>query len=262
MSNNTVTILVKESTVIEILQGSPGADGVDGTNGTNGAAGADGLGVPAGGTTGQVLAKASDTDNDTEWVDQSGGGGGGGLYAPTIQLAGTKTGNFVGPGIVSSGGVDPISASSLLTDRPAFTLFIPPIDIEVDQIALYVSTGISDVDIQLFVGIEDPIGTLTIVKETALLDASSTGDLTETWDYTLLANTRYFVGAVASANINVYTFVPENQIGYGVPYVNSQVSEAMFRPTGIAPGSLPTTFNLATTLSIVGSSPNVLFRMV
>lgn len=31
--------------------------------------------VPAGGTTGQVLAKASGTDGDTEWVDQSGGGG-------------------------------------------------------------------------------------------------------------------------------------------------------------------------------------------
>lgn len=32
-------------------------------------------GVPTGGTTGQVLAKNSGTDYDTEWVDQSGGGG-------------------------------------------------------------------------------------------------------------------------------------------------------------------------------------------
>lgn len=32
-------------------------------------------GVPAGGTTGQVLAKKTDADGDTEWVDQSGGGG-------------------------------------------------------------------------------------------------------------------------------------------------------------------------------------------
>lgn len=31
-------------------------------------------GVPAGGTTGQVLAKKTDADGDTEWVDQSGGG--------------------------------------------------------------------------------------------------------------------------------------------------------------------------------------------
>lgn len=35
--------------------------------------------VPAGGTTGQVLKKASGTDYDTEWGDETGGGGGGGL---------------------------------------------------------------------------------------------------------------------------------------------------------------------------------------
>ena len=34
-----------------------------------------GVGVPTGGTTGQVLAKIDGTDYNTEWVDQSGGGG-------------------------------------------------------------------------------------------------------------------------------------------------------------------------------------------
>jgi hypothetical protein len=42
-----------------------------------GVQGAAGIGVPAGGTTGQVLAKNSNTDYDTELVNQSGGGGGG-----------------------------------------------------------------------------------------------------------------------------------------------------------------------------------------
>lgn len=42
-----------------------------------GADGADGVGVPTGGTTGQVLAKASATDYDTGWVDASSGGGSG-----------------------------------------------------------------------------------------------------------------------------------------------------------------------------------------
>ena len=54
------------------LSGTSGINGVDGYNGTSG------VGVPAGGSTGQVLAKASGTDYDTEWVNQSGGGGGGG----------------------------------------------------------------------------------------------------------------------------------------------------------------------------------------
>lgn len=40
---------------------------------TNGAPGSPGVGVPTGGTTGQILAKASGTDYDTEWVNQSAG---------------------------------------------------------------------------------------------------------------------------------------------------------------------------------------------
>lgn len=40
---------------------------------TNGQDGAPGVGVPAGGTAGQILAKASGTDFNTEWVDQSAG---------------------------------------------------------------------------------------------------------------------------------------------------------------------------------------------
>lgn len=45
------------------LQGAPGAAG------DNGAPGDDGVGVPAGGTTGQVLAKTSGADYATGWVD-------------------------------------------------------------------------------------------------------------------------------------------------------------------------------------------------
>lgn len=53
--------------------GAKGDKGDTGATGATGAAGADGVGVPTGGTTGQVLAKASATDYDTEWVDQGGG---------------------------------------------------------------------------------------------------------------------------------------------------------------------------------------------
>jgi hypothetical protein len=44
---------------------------------TIGAAGSPGIGVPDGGTTGQVLTKISNTDYDADWVDPTGGGGGG-----------------------------------------------------------------------------------------------------------------------------------------------------------------------------------------
>jgi hypothetical protein len=48
-----------------------GATGAAGDAGPAGPAGPTGPGVPAGGTTGQVLAKASNADLDTHWVDQA-----------------------------------------------------------------------------------------------------------------------------------------------------------------------------------------------
>ena len=48
------------------LKGEPGKDG---RNGIDGKDGKDGVGVPSGGTAGQVLAKKSDDDYDTEWID-------------------------------------------------------------------------------------------------------------------------------------------------------------------------------------------------
>jgi hypothetical protein len=48
--------------------GAPGTDGADGADG------ADGVGVPAGGTAGQVLEKIDGTDFNTQWATLSGGG--------------------------------------------------------------------------------------------------------------------------------------------------------------------------------------------
>lgn len=49
--------------------GATGPTGAAGATGATGAAGATGQGIATGGTTGQVLAKASATDYDTEWID-------------------------------------------------------------------------------------------------------------------------------------------------------------------------------------------------
>lgn len=59
--------------VVNLAFGIPKGD--TGATGSQGPKGEDGLGVPAGGTTGQVLAKASSADNDTEWIDAPSGGG-------------------------------------------------------------------------------------------------------------------------------------------------------------------------------------------
>ena len=52
-------------------KGDIGATGPTGPTGPAGADGADGQGVAIGGTTGQVLAKKSAADYDTEWIDES-----------------------------------------------------------------------------------------------------------------------------------------------------------------------------------------------
>lgn len=54
--------------------GPAGATGPAGPAGANGTNGTNGVGVPTGGTTGQVLAKSSNTDYATQWVNQSSGG--------------------------------------------------------------------------------------------------------------------------------------------------------------------------------------------
>lgn len=56
-------------------QGPKGDTGETGATGATGPQGPAGPGIASGGTTGQVLAKASNTDYDTEWVNAGGGGG-------------------------------------------------------------------------------------------------------------------------------------------------------------------------------------------
>lgn len=83
------------------IQGDPGPQGDPGVDGT------DGVGVPIGGTTGQVLAKNSNTNFDTEWVNQSGGGGGG-----AVDSVNGETGVVV----LDTSDIDPTTNRNYVTD--------------------------------------------------------------------------------------------------------------------------------------------------
>lgn len=52
--------------------------------------GTSGVGIPAGGASGYILAKASSDDYDTEWIENTGGGGGGAGSAGTSGTSGTS----------------------------------------------------------------------------------------------------------------------------------------------------------------------------
>ncbi|MXO72864.1 beta strand repeat-containing protein [Alteraurantiacibacter buctensis] len=75
-------------------------------------------GIPVGGTTGQVLAKASDADYDLEWVDQTGGGGGSGTVtsvsvATANGVSGTVANATTTPAItLSLGAITPTSVAA------------------------------------------------------------------------------------------------------------------------------------------------------
>lgn len=71
--------------------GPAGPTGSTGATGATGPQGPAGQGVPTGGTTGQVLAKASGTNYDTVWTTVSGGGGG--------------SGDVVGPASAGNGNI-------------------------------------------------------------------------------------------------------------------------------------------------------------
>ncbi len=68
--------------------GPMGPQGIQGIAGTNGTNGTNGQGVPAGGTTGQILSKVNGTDFNTQWVTPSTGGSG-----AQVALIATKTSN-------------------------------------------------------------------------------------------------------------------------------------------------------------------------
>ena len=112
-------------TSIGTLAGPTGATGAPGSDGADGADGADGVGVITGGTTGQVLAKASNTDYDTEWVDQTGGGGGGTPGGSDTQVQFNDGGSFAGDsGLVyyDTTGSLTVGGKTVTTDAPILNL--------------------------------------------------------------------------------------------------------------------------------------------
>ena len=78
-----------------------------GATGATGAQGPAGVGVPAGGLAGQVLAKIDATNYNTHWVNQTGGGGGGSGTVSSVQLTSTD-------GSVSITGTNPITGSGTM----------------------------------------------------------------------------------------------------------------------------------------------------
>jgi hypothetical protein len=101
--------------------GATGPAGPAGPAGPTGAQGVPGVGVPVGGSTGQVLAKVDGVDYNTEWVDQSAPDFISSVSSPlavtsgnlTVNLAGYATETFVtSQGYITSAALSPYLLSS------------------------------------------------------------------------------------------------------------------------------------------------------
>ena len=79
MSDEVLIIQEVATEVVEVVTETP--EVIEVSTGLQGPQGVQGEGVPPGGSTGEILAKASPSDFDTEWTFFSGGGGGSG-YVP------------------------------------------------------------------------------------------------------------------------------------------------------------------------------------
>lgn len=100
----SVQVIANDDVVQVITAGNQGPEGPPGPDGPTGPQGPAGQGVATGGTTAQVLAKASNTDYDTHWV--TGGGGGSG----TVTTVSVITANGVSGSVATA------------TTTPAITL--------------------------------------------------------------------------------------------------------------------------------------------
>ena len=70
----SVDVLATSNSALNMDLGVPGPTGATGATGAAGTNGTNGVGVPVGGTAGQVLAKINSTNYNTEWVDAGAAG--------------------------------------------------------------------------------------------------------------------------------------------------------------------------------------------
>ena len=135
------------------------------TVGRNGPQGEPGVGVPAGGTSGQILSKSSATNYDTAWITNTGGGGGSGtasnldyqgtVVATPARLDGTR---LVLPGTVGNYASTPSTTALQLTGTIEFVSRIQftdwtrelnqpiitkrTVDTQIDSYAFALTTGL------------------------------------------------------------------------------------------------------------------------
>lgn len=144
-----------------------GSTGATGATGATGSSGSDGVGVPTGGTTGQILAKNSNTNYDTHWITSSGTGD---MVAATYDPAGISE-QLVGLTATQTLSGKTFTQTGLkIKGGDANTVTIKPN--ETETAARILNLKINDADRTI-----DLSGNLT-VSSAATISGTNTGDQT------------------------------------------------------------------------------------
>ena len=190
--------------------------------------GANGVGVPASGTTGQVLAKASDADYDTEWIDVEAGGG-------TVQSV-----NEVLP---DQDGNITLTADDIGTDATNISIQ--------DALDDYVYVGTSaptDPTTKIWLDTDEPgmsgVSSVNGATGTVVLDADDVGAMSK-WDliWENASPASSFSAQTISVDLNNYDY-------FAIQLVFSNTG-----PTTIAAQIFPVE-NATVSATIIGSSNN------
>jgi hypothetical protein len=223
--------------------GDDGEDGATGATGATGPQGEPGEGVAAGGTTGQVLAKASATDYDTEWVNQSGSGASKGFRA--------VAGHYY-----PAQGLSAYGTSVSLT---ANTLYLIPFRFRTTEtwtkIYAHVNTAPSAGNLRLGIWCPDDSGdglstsAFTLVSDCGVVSMATTGlkEITGL-SVTIDANKIYLLSLLSDQNYTALGGTVSQVPTSGAEWVTFGMDTAFnfnlanqFRKTSVTYGALPST---------------------
>ena len=203
------------------MNGLDGATGPQGPAGANGTNGTNGVGVPTGGTTGQVLAKVNGTDYNTQWVTPATGGSDNlGNHTATTTLsmnnnAITGATNITATGTATLGGnTYPTTTGTngqVLTTNGAGTLSWGSSSsggAVLDLVAVKTATSAQTTAIGS--SLTDP----DVITFDAPTTAPTIGSFNNTTDvYTVGANGLYYIEVTTTATVANIPGVPAIQLG-------------------------------------------------
>lgn len=236
------------------LIGPTGATGATGSTGSTGAAGADGVGVPVGGTTGQVLAKTSNTNYATGWSTPSSAGG----YLPTFS--------FISGTYVLLYGASGGSTTGLTNQRLYTTPFYLPQSVSLTRIGCEVSAA-GNAGAVMRIGVYTDIGGMPgnpEIDTTVAADAIASPEATIS--VTLAAGWHWAAACpqnAATTAPSVRTSTTVLPLGFlyslGAAYVGAAASPGGYYKASVA-GAFPTPYGTPP-YTTIGNTPRLFFKV-